>query len=189
MKMQLNRLVTLTANLLGEPLALECEPDESPVPGLESRVRVIAPGLLSEMIMDASPESLFPGKKFSSQPEIDDNGTVTISLPDDFLRLICIKMSDWERPVTEITDYTSPFFSLQSSDLEGVRGSAERPVAIPAYKPDGGRAIKLYSSKKGAVTEIALYTPRPLFDDNDYIEIPSDLTERLIMRLAEALKI
>lgn len=51
MKVTLEKLTSDVATLLGESLSLECQPEESPFPGIEDRVRILAPGLLSSLLI------------------------------------------------------------------------------------------------------------------------------------------
>ena len=50
-KVVLKELAEDLATLLGESLQLECQPEESPFPGIEDRVRILAPGILSNILM------------------------------------------------------------------------------------------------------------------------------------------
>lgn len=50
-KVTLNQLATDVAILLGEALSLECQPEESPFPNLSDRVQILAPGILSSLLI------------------------------------------------------------------------------------------------------------------------------------------
>ena len=46
-----DRLTSDVAAILGESLSLECQPDESPFPGIKERVRILAPGILARLLI------------------------------------------------------------------------------------------------------------------------------------------
>ena len=47
-----DKLAHDVATLLGESLSLECQSEESPFPGIKERVRILAPGILSNLLMN-----------------------------------------------------------------------------------------------------------------------------------------
>ena len=50
-KQKIERIAADVATLLGETILEECQPEESPYPGIEERVRILAPGILSNILM------------------------------------------------------------------------------------------------------------------------------------------
>ena len=53
----MHQLAQDVAVVLGEALSLECQPEESPFPGIEERVQTLAPGLIHKLLI-RSPDSL-----------------------------------------------------------------------------------------------------------------------------------
>ncbi|MCQ2219999.1 MAG: hypothetical protein MJZ12_01325 [Prevotella sp.] len=88
------------------------------------------------------------------------NGTSgRIKLPENFLRLVVFKMSDWSRAVTVPISDTDPQYALQSSRWAGVRGNPQKPVV--AIVPDAdGLVLEFYTSNAGTV-EQATYIAMP----------------------------
>ena len=125
-------------------------------PDIEDRVRILAPGILAELISEM-PGLLLPADfNIGNQVVIDRKGVVTLSLPDDFLRLVSVKMSDWNHPVVEIT--TDPaLLALQNSEWEGVRGNPQRPVVTFGLDGYGERSLKMYGSDNDSTLEHAHY--------------------------------
>lgn len=94
-------------------------------------------------------------------------------LPDDFLRLIIFKMSDWERPVYQPITAADPEYQLQHSRYKGLRGNPQKPVVAIVSRAEG-RVLELYSCKdRNATVEQAIYMPLPKIDCDGGIEIPA----------------
>ena len=112
-------------------------------------------------------------------------GMAFMPLPDDFLRLASIQLSDWQRPAHIITE-ESPEYDLQSSRFPGVRGNPNRPVAA-IVRYSFGLVAELYSSIGGENVTIrkALYVPEPHFDADHCIELPKTLFHDIMQRTAE----
>jgi hypothetical protein len=85
-----------------------------------------------------------------------DNQTGTIVLPDDFLRIVSLKMSDWEQPVTELAIQGDELAKMQSN--KHLRGSVAKPVGV-LNKTNAGYQINYYSSSTHDVEEF-LYIKR-----------------------------
>lgn len=56
-KRSLKQVASEVAALLGETLSEENRPEESPFPGIEIRVRILAPGILAALINQQAEES------------------------------------------------------------------------------------------------------------------------------------
>lgn len=98
-------------------------------------------------------------------------GTGWLVLPKDFIRLVVFRMSDWERPVYQAIDESSPIYARQSSVYAGVRGNASKPV-VAIVKSSSGRVLEFYSCKDNqAEIEQAVYLRRPQIDGDGGIEL------------------
>lgn len=182
-RMTVRELAEDVATLMGERLLLECQPEESPFPDLEDQVRLLVPGLLATLILEAPAETLFDGaRQLGGDFSIDGEGVVSMECPEDFLRPVCIKMSDWRGSVTELTPATDRRARMQASRWEGIRGNRERPVAIRDRD-----SLKLYSSGEGARLEAGYYMARPRVEEGGVIAIPDTLYPLLLQRLKASL--
>lgn len=85
-----------------------------------------------------------------------------INLPNNFLRLVSFKMSDWDRAVTEAITESHPLYAQQKSRYAGIRGCPQNPVVALVSKK-GGLALEFYSCTAGAdvTVEKAEYIPMP----------------------------
>lgn len=96
----------------------------------------------------------------------------TIPLPDDFLRLIRFRMSDWSRPVTEAITVHDKRYAMQQSPCYGVHGNPDRPVVAATGIYDEGereivRVLELYTTGTGSYASEALYIPEPVICEED----------------------
>lgn len=94
-----------------------------------------------------------------------------VLLPDDFMRLIVFRMSDWERDVYHAIAEDDPEYEMQSSRFKGIRGTPQKPVCAIVVRPEG-RVLEFYSCKSNeALVSKAVYLPYPRIDDNNGINI------------------
>lgn len=92
------------------------------------------------------------------------NGTSgRMTLPEDFLRLVVFKMSDWSRGVTVPISETDPLYAQQGSRWAGVRGNPQKPV-VAIVPSSNGLVLEFYSSKSGSVAQ-ATYIAMPKVTD------------------------
>ena len=139
-----------------------------------------------EVMEAADPLLLAPGRPVRTQLSWERQpgwGMAVLPLPDDCLRLLSVRLSDWSRPARIITD-THPDYRWQSSPFAGVRGNPDRPVAVVTQRPTGWVA-ELYSSSGGdGVTLLqAQYAAVPLVVDG-HVEWPQRLHHDIISRIA-----
>jgi hypothetical protein len=94
-----------------------------------------------------------------------------VVLPDDFMRLMAFKMSDWERPLYDAISADNPIYAKQSSRCKGVRGNAQKPVCAVVARPEG-RVLEFFScNDKSATMEMGVYRPYPKIDEYGGVEI------------------
>ena len=197
----IRQLAGEVATILGDALALECQPEESPFPDIENRVRILAPGILSSLLMESPLDLSGAAKPFPGKVETDSDNSATIPLPDDFLRLAIIRLKGWKRPVFRLTSPAGPEGARQNCKWSGIRGNPDRPVALRDFDSEGNPCIRLIpasgskaadnqtspDSSSGASLETGAYIPRPAVSDADTISIPPDLKHPLLPALAKAL--
>ena len=89
-------------------------------------------------------------------------GAGYIHLPDDFMRLVCFQMSDWDYAVTAAITEDSPQYQMQRSRFAGVRGNPQKPVVAITAQPIG-LVLEFYSCYSGedAFIKKARYIPIP----------------------------
>lgn len=94
-----------------------------------------------------------------------------VLLPDDFMRLIAFRMSDWERTVYAAISVDNPLYTKQSSRYKGIRGNVQKPVCAVVNRAEG-KALEFYScNSEDAYVSRASYLPYPHIDEDDGIDI------------------
>ena len=84
-----------------------------------------------------------------------------IILPDDFMRLVAFKMSDWERTVYDTVAIDSAMYARQSSRYKGIRGNVQKPVCAIVNRPEG-KVLEFYSCNSDqAYVSRGTYLPYP----------------------------
>ena len=118
------------------------------------------------------------GKEDNPTPENTSNGTGTLQMPDDFLRLLSVKMGGWLRPCTDIIGINDPRYNLQHNKYS--RGNRRYPVVAIS-----GNQIEYYSVPDGVThtCEYIRYLPIPIVSAST-IETEELLYNRIVTRTA-----
>ncbi len=136
------------------------------------------------VITEAPTHLLDGGVPFGDAVYWRQEGAGWILLPEDFMRLLIFKMSDWDRPVYEPITAADPKYQLQFSRYKGLRGNPQKPVVAIVSRAEG-RALELFSCKDTTATvEQAVYIPIPRVDDYGGIEIPERCYNSVIYEAA-----
>jgi hypothetical protein len=121
--------------------------------------------------LSAPAHLLEEGHTFDDSIFWESDGSGWILLPDDFMRLIAFRMSDWERTCYNAISVDDPLYDLQSSRYKGIRGNVQKPVCAIVNRPEG-KALEFYSSNsEDAYVKRASYIPYPEIDDSGGIDI------------------
>lgn len=136
---------------------------------------------------DAPVWLLDSGKPLSGSLTFDKEvgkGRGRMKLPDDFMRLITFKMSDWSRAVTEAITETDARYAHQSSKHAGLRGNPERPVVALISEPTG-LVLEFWSCTGGADVTLqrGRYLPIPKIR-GEGIDICEKLREAVVLYTA-----
>lgn len=92
-------------------------------------------------------------------------------LPDDFMRLVAFRMSDWERTCFAAITPDDPLYDLQWSRFRGVRGNVQKPVCAVVNRAEG-KALEFFScNSEDATVQRASYIPFPAIDGDGGIDI------------------
>lgn len=111
------------------------------------------------------------GHVFGDAVYWESNGSGWILLPDDFMRLVAFRMSDWERTCYMAISADDPTYDLQSSRYKGIRGNVQKPVCAIVNRAEG-KALEFYScDSEEAYVKRASYIPYPRMDEDDGIDI------------------
>lgn len=93
---------------------------------------------------------------------IDENKCIgEVELPDDYLRLVMFKMSDWAHAATTPIAADTALYHQQFSEWKGVRGNPSRPnIAIAADTATGKDVIQFFSCDSTEATAELTYIKR-----------------------------
>lgn len=142
----------------------------------------------AQMIMEATPESLRGWRRLPQASLLaDGEGKVTLTLPPDFLRLLSLRLSCWQRPVRETLMPDHWLRRLQGHRWTGLCGCPGRPLAFLTAADDGCLALELFSASPGESVTIAegWYMPMPRFDETGHLspDPPGDIIGRIAAEL------
>lgn len=111
------------------------------------------------------------GHDFSDSIYWGSHDSGWLFLPDDFMRLIAFRMSDWERTLYSAISVDDPLYVKQSSRFKGIRGNVQKPVCAIINRPEG-KALEFYScNSHDAYIATATYLPYPHIDRDGGIDI------------------
>lgn len=173
-------------------IAIDMNEEDATLTGLEDEETLSLDALITSKLEEGARvvESRAPahlldsGKPLSGSITFKEEvgkGRGRMQLPDDFMRLVTFKMSDWERAVTEAIEETDPRYLLQSSRHAGLRGTPQRPVAAIVSEPTG-LVLEFWSCTGGATVtlERGRYLPIPKIK-GEGIEICEKLREAVVL--------
>lgn len=164
----------LVENIINEvKVALDENVDSSALSGLGDVDTLKLDEIIESKVVDAARiiESNAPahlldsGRAFGESIGWDGQpgyGAGYIHLPDDFMRLVCFQMSDWDYAVTVAITEDSPQYQMQRSRFAGVRGNPQKPVVAITSQPIG-LVLEFFSCYSGesAFIKKARYIPIP----------------------------
>lgn len=111
------------------------------------------------------------GHTFGDAVYWGDHNSGWVLLPDDFMRLISFRMSDWEKTLYTAISADAPLYARQSSRYKGIRGNTQKPVCAIVNRPEG-KALEFYSCKsQDAYVAQGTYLPYPAIDAYDGIDL------------------
>lgn len=82
-----------------------------------------------------------------------------INKPADYLRMLVVECSEWERPVLDLTPLSSPYVSIARSPINMSVGNNEKPLAVDSFQGGHG-VIELYPLKNDSAVSLT-YIERP----------------------------
>ena len=134
--------------------------------------------------MEAPATMLESGHDFGDNIFIGEDGKGFVILPEDFMRLISFRMSDWKRTVFEAISENDSQYALQSSKWKGICGNPEKPVCAIVRRSEG-KVLEFYSCNDNtAIVTQATYVPIPKIDIDGGIDVAENCYRAAIYRAA-----
>lgn len=145
----------------------------------------------TKIIESNAPLSMLSGYQINTKGTlalVESNGMYIgkVSLPKDLMRLLSVRMSDWERPA-RIIDETDGEYLFQNGKF-GVRGNPQRPIAAVVHGSDGDLELELFSSSQQNATLSCTYIPNP-YIDNGVIFMCKKLKESILYMAASLVSV
>ncbi len=107
-----------------------------------------------------------------------------ILLPDNFMRLLSFRMSDWERTCYSAISADDPIYAQQSSRYKGIKGNPQKPVCAVVSRPEG-KALEFYScSDSQATVARATYIPYPEIDEYKRVDLSAKCYRAIVYQAA-----
>lgn len=132
--------------------------------------------------MEAPLHLLEQGHQFGENIVWIDGGKGWLILPDDFMRLVVFKMSDWHHSVSEAITQDDPKYSRQWSKWKGICGNPEKPVVAIVNRAEGN-VLEFFSCNDDTATvEQAVYIPLPRIDLDGGIDVSEKCYKAAVYR-------
>ena len=173
-----------------EPLANLIEYEE-PWMNVRSLTEALIPEVAERVILEADSESIgecLPLSGSVVRRTVDDRTVCLLTLPDDCLRLVYIRMSDWTEPVCRFVSSRSDVAGYRRLRDRRVRaGDKGTPTVVSCYH-ERKRAVEIFGSVGGSRLAEGGYLPRPVKDPEGNLVFPSSLKGELIEKMVETVK-
>ena len=96
-----------------------------------------------------------------------------LQIPDDFLRLITLKMNGWSRPIQTLVGEDSVEYRKQQNKY--LRGTPRKPVGVLTHGASGAPVAELFTCANNAQNQVnGQYYPEPKkfdYDGDSYVSI------------------
>lgn len=147
--------------------------------------------LISQKISDAvrlvhqqAPAALVDGVPLTGTIKGNQDGSGSMQLPEDFMRLGVFHMDTWKRPVTVPIDDRHPDYILQKNKF--VRGNTDKPVCVITTDRDAKKIVEYYSVTSDVAKHVMLkgtYLPFPIIA-NGQIQVCEKLVAAVVYMTA-----
>ena len=145
---------------------------------LDELIRSKLPEAARDVTESASVELLDP-EPMPTEVESCEYGGM-LSVPEDFLRFVSLKMAGWEKSVTVLAGEGSDIDKMQGNPY--TRGTSKKPVCVLGHDALGKKVIHYYGASDKV--ERALYMSVPKVDDAGFLGISPLLRQAIVKRAA-----
>lgn len=133
-------------------------------------------------VLENCPVWMLDGETMSTSVESNADGTGSISLPNDFLRLVALQMNGWDAPVFFVEPSGTQKALMQKN--KWLRGNPNRPVLVFSKGSSGARVIEYYSvGGDSAAVKLAVYVKIPSIvtsSNKEYLNFPQILRQPIV---------
>lgn len=184
-KSEIHKLVKAFLDELGDNDA-EFMLSDNETQNLEDIMDSVTP-MAVRAVHDGAPNYMLDGNNPAVTDFSIDNYVATATLPDNFMRLVRVKLSSWGAPVTQVITEDSPEYRMQANKY--MRGSYNKPVCALVRSSSGKQVLELYSAKLSSddLQQLLILTEPQWGTDavkgDDYIEICPRLKSSIIAQI------
>lgn len=177
--------IAIDQNMSSAPMAMLADVDTL---SLEDIISSHVPTAARLVEQDAPIHMIGAGEPFAASIGWEGSvgvGSGRILLPDDFLRLVTFKMSDWSYAVNTAIEETDALYVQQGSRYGGIRGNPQRPVVAVLHEAKG-LMLQFWSCSAGADVKVtrARYIPIPKVGSDGMIAISDKLRAAVVYKAA-----
>ena len=186
MKVKITDLVSKVIKNLDENEEIIADKVEFGYPGstLPELIADILPDVAANVVAGADLRDVDEWLHMDEDFEWTAPGRGEMSLPQDFLRLVVFRMSDWKRSVSSVIFADSPVYSLRFAPSEGRRGIRKSP-AVAIVEGATRRFLEFIgSTDPAAYPERCGYLPVPDSCGDDSLWIPRSLLADVVEKAA-----
>lgn len=187
MTMNIDSIVDDVALLLNLPPPSFTSPDTPFSSAFRRRILLDLEECAAKALSSLPPETPLPVKPFPQSSLIShSDNEYRLPLPDDFLCLRSLRMSDWT--VDSLHTFPADHWLLrfQSSGIETLAAASDRPLVFLDSSPDGKGSLRIFGSGPGASVAEGFYLPRPRINEAGEIDIPPAAYRALLAELVTA---
>lgn len=138
---------------------------------LDEYIKACIPDAIN-MVVEVAPLNLLNPTAANSIAVTNSNGIGSIVLPEDFFRLVAIKLSSWFKAVSVVFPFGSTEYAVQHNTY--TRAGVNKPVCVFSYNSAGKSIIECFPGNGNV--ELFLYAKISVSSENDVsgLETPKE---------------
>lgn len=130
---------------------------------IDEYIKSCIPEAVNLVIHSSPSKCVNPKSSSSSDIQKNADGTGSVVLPTDFVKLIAFKMNGWKRIVTTAYPANSEQYKAQCNPL--TRAGKSKPVCIINSNKQGARVLEYYSLSKTDTPTIDMFVYEAAYDE------------------------
>jgi len=183
-------LVSKVMKILDENEEIIVDKMEFGYPGtnLPELIAETLPCIAERVVSEASLHEIDEWLELDCDFEWVSPGRGEMELPNDFMRLVTFRMSDWKHSVSSVISSDSPLYALRFSPLASRRTVRKAP-AVAIVEGSCRRILEFIGSEDpGAYLERGGYLPLPHGENPEELWIPRSLVPDVAARAAAEIR-
>ena len=129
----------------------------------------------------SAPYRMLDGDMYEPSDFSVENKKATMTLPENFLRLVQVKLSSWSAPVVNVVTEDMPEYRMQANEY--MRGTYYKPVCALVLLAEGLQGLEVFSAKDDTDTLTSLIILKEPEWEDDSIAICPRLRNSIIAQI------